>query len=57
MTEVTIEEAVHRFLQQEPTGELYLAYAVVMFNWERGERDLENLICIEQYTHAYADAD
>lgn len=57
MTEVTIEEAVRWFLLQNPAVLPYLADAVVVFNWGRGERELEELICIEQYTNTFSDVD
>ena len=48
-----IQEAVQLFLLENPLVEPELARAVVQFNWERGARDFEDLVCVEQYANAH----
>ena len=52
-----MEEAVKLFLLENPMVEPELARDIVLFNRERGVRDLEDLICIEQFANTYSDTD
>ena len=52
-----MEEALKLFMMENPMVEPELAYDIILFNWQRGVRDLEDLTCIEEYANTYSDAD
>ena len=54
---VKVEQAVRLFLSENPAVAPALARDVVSFNWHRGARSLEDLVCIEQFASTYSDAD